>query len=419
MKLSKRFNAIITQQMQKHFLTTLAGLLMLSVGAQAQGLLSIGQNGGVDDFESRLPFTTTLGVDFGWDSNVRNQPDGPLKRDSAYTRAGANIAYANGSRVTNLTLTAAVSALYYFDKPFKDMEDVEWSGRIGFNLFHKVNRRLTLGNNFYIAYEIEPDNAIGASASRRLDHYLYGYNSTWASYAWTRRFSTVTRYTFVGIDYDDDGIGSRSEDRITQTLSQELRYVLTKLTTLTGEYRFASTQYDNIGNDYYSHFALIGADHAFSRDTRGTLKVGAQYRDYDVGDRGGWKPYAEGSLRHSINDRSSLVWFNRLGYNDSELYVGGGADSHYSFQSSLSSQYQFTERLRGNAGVTYSYSKYDNTVLLGDVNENAVSLSLGLGYRIFSNTDLNVGYSFNFNGSDSPFREYDRHRVSAGMSVTF
>ena len=406
--------------MTKKLLLTLGASAVLSAGAGAQGLLSIGQTGGVDDFESRLPFTTTLGVDFGWDSNIRNQPDGPTKRDAAYTRAGANIAYANGSRVTNFSITAAVSALYWFDKPFKDMEDVEWSARTGFNLFHKVNRRLTLGNNFYIAYEIEPDNAIGASASRRLQHYLYGYNSAWASYAWTRRFSTVTRYTFVGIDYDDDALGARGEDRITHTLSQELRYVLTKLTTLTGEYRFAATDYDKAGNDYYSHYALIGADHSFSRDLRGTLKVGAQYLDYDIDNgRGGWKPYGEASLRRNVTDRSTLVWFNRLGYNDSELYVGGGADSHYSFQSSLSAQHQFTERLRGNAGLTYAYSKYDNTVLLGDVNENAVSLSLGLGYRIFSNTDLNVGYSFNFNDSDSPFREYDRHRVSAGMSVTF
>ena len=66
--------------MTKKLLLTLGASAVLSAGAGAQGLLSIGQTGGVDDFESRLPFTTTLGVDFGWDSNIRNQPDGPTKR---------------------------------------------------------------------------------------------------------------------------------------------------------------------------------------------------------------------------------------------------------------------------------------------------------------------------------------------------
>ena len=47
------------------------------------------------------------------------------------------------------------------------------------------------------------------------------------------------------------------------------------------------------------------------------------------------------------------------------------------------------------------------------------SLSLGVGYRIWSNWDLTAGYHFTYHDSGNELREYDRHRVSAGLSVTF
>ena len=398
--------------MKKQFLTTLAASLAITVGAQAQGLLSIGQTGGVDDFESRLPFTTTIGVDFGWDSNIHNLPD-DIEQDSAYVRGGINTAWANGSRTTNMSLNAGFSTIYYFDQPFEESDDTYYSARLGFNIHHRVNRRLTIGNNFYLSYEIEPDNAIGASASRRLDQYLYGYNSTWLSYAWTRRFSTVTRYTLTGIDYEDYG----AEDRVTHTFSQELRYVLNRLTTLVGEYRYANTDYDSSNFDYDSHYALAGVDYVFSDDLRGTLRGGAEHRNFDAGDDD-WKPYLETSLRYAATKRTNLVWFNRIGYSDSELTIGGPGTNNFSYQSSLSAQHQFTERLRGHAGITYVYDDYSDGAF-GDLSEDSVSLSLGVGYRIFSNIDLNAGYQFTWHDSDDPAREYDRHILSAGMSVTF
>ena len=288
--------------MKKKFTLFALASLGFVTASSGQGLLSIGSFGGEDDFESRLPFTTTIGVDVGWDSNPTNAPDG-AESDSAYIRGGINSAYANGSRTTNFSINAGISSIYYFDKPIGQDEDVFYTARVGMNLHHRVNRRLTIGDNFYLSYEIEPDNAIGTSASRRLDQYLYGYNSLWASYAWTRRFSTVGRYTISAIDYDDFD----SEDRFTHTISGELRYVLNRLTTLVGEYRYAITDYDVADRDYDSHYFLVGADHRLSPDLRATWRAGAEYRKYDV-DRGdNWRPYFETSLRYALADRTSLV----------------------------------------------------------------------------------------------------------------
>ena len=402
--------------MKKHLSLTVGAVLGLLSGAGAQGLLNIGHNSN-EDFDSRLPFTTTIGLGVGWDSNPNNRPDG-TEEDSAFLRGGVNVAYADGSRKTAYSLSAGFATIYYFDQVElgdEDAEDTFYSAKVGFNVTHRANRRLTLGDSVYFSYEIEPDNVVGASAARRLGQYTYGYNNLWASYAWNRRFSTVTRYTVSGIDYEDDTEGF-AEDRFTHTFSQEMRYVLNRLTTLVGDARYSFTNYDRGLRDYDSIYLLAGVDHSFSSELRGTLRVGAERRDYDFGGED-WRPYAETSLRYKIAKHTNLVWVNRIGYEDSELGATS-FETRYSYRSSLTVRQQFDERLRGDAGISYVHNDFEGGSR-DDITEDLISLRLGVGYRIFSNVDLNAGYSFTFLNSDEALREYDRHRLSAGLGFTF
>ena len=54
--------------MKKSALLILISLIGCILSASGQGLLSIGQSGSFDDFDSRLPFTTTISGDLGFDS---------------------------------------------------------------------------------------------------------------------------------------------------------------------------------------------------------------------------------------------------------------------------------------------------------------------------------------------------------------
>lgn len=399
--------------MKKQLTLSLGAAALLLSGANAQGLLSIGQYGN-DDFDSKLPFTTTIGVTGGWDSNPGNAPDG-AEQDSAYIRGGISAAYGNGSRRTNVNFTGGFSTIYYFDQVEGQDEDTFYSAQAGVNVFHRASRRLTLGNNTYFTYEIEPDNAIGASAARRLGQYIYGYNSAWASYTWNRRFSTVSRYTISGIDYEDDTEGF-AEDRLTHTFSQEMRYVLNRLTTLVGDVRYSFTDYDTGFRDYDSIYLLAGVDHTFSSDLRGSVRVGAENRDYDNGGDD-WRPYVESSLRYKLAERSSLVWVNRIGYEDSEL--GSSVfDTRYSYRSALTYRTALSDRLGASAGATYVHNEFEGGAR-SDVSENLISLRVGLSYKLFTNIGLNAGYNFSLLESDNVLREYDRHRVTAGLTWTF
>lgn len=391
---------------------TLATTLGLGVGANAQGLLSIGSD---DDFYSALPFTTSIGVTAGWDSNLNSSSSN--EQSSAFVQSGIEMAYGSPSRTTPVKFGLGVSGLYYLDDVEGQSEDVLYNVRFTLNASHSFSRRLVLGNNFYLSYESQPDFAIGAAEQQGTqDQYLYGYNSLWLSYELSRRLSAISRYTVSGIAYDDD-VNALTEDRFTQTFSEELRYMVDRRNTLVGEYRFTYTDYDSAPRDYDQHTFLLGLDHSFSRTLAGSLRAGAEIRDWDsdaFDDSSG--PYGEASLRSQVSENTEIVWLNRVGLEDAELT---GFSERYSYRSVLNASHAISSRLRIHGGVSYVHNDFDGGDDTSDVQENLISASIGLGYRIFSNVDLTTDYSYTNVSSDDDFREYDRSRVSLGLSATF
>lgn len=391
---------------KKLCILTAASALSLASSVQAQGLLSIGRH---DEFETKIPFTWAIGLGGGWDSNV-NQTSSDEK-DSFYASGSIEAQYNTGDRRTAFSVGASYSPRYYFDAP-EGTDEFQNSANLNFSLQHKINPRLTLNDNLYFAYEFEPNFEIGTSAARRADPYLYGSNSISLSYAWTRRFSTVTSYTFAGIDYQDDA-SAETQNYYQHLISEELRYAFTKTTTGALTYRFATATYNNNYGDYDSNYILAGLDHSFSRKSYGSFRVGAEFRDRDNGGES-TSPYFEGSYSYTVAKHTALRWYGRFGYDDSDVQ---GSDERTSFRTGLSAQQQFTARLAGNLGVNYVHDEFDFSD--SSYNNDIVALSVGLDYQFYRNLILNAGYSFTTCSSGNEFSEYDRHTVSVGVTARF
>ncbi|MEM7385273.1 MAG: outer membrane beta-barrel protein [Verrucomicrobiota bacterium] len=325
------------------------------------------------------------------------------------------VQYQGGSNTTRYTLGASASAIYYTDEIGDDNDDFFWNARLNAGIIHRATRQTTISNRAYLAYEIEPDNSIGASVSRRADQYIYGYNSLSLSHAWSRRFSTVTSLTISGISYD--GGAFDGENRISVTLGNQFRYQYNRLTTLVGEHRHTWTDYEESDLGYTGHHFLVGADHLFSEISRGTIRVGAEVRDLD---RGGdtSNPYLEASYIRDMSENFQLRWVGRYGLEDSEL---GSYETRHSFRTALTGNYQFDERTIGTASLTYVHSEFEDSTVAGidDMDEDAFSLYLGLSYLLYDNVRLNGGYSFTTLSSEIPVRDYDRHRLHLGVTASF
>ena len=396
-------------KMKKIAIATLAVGLSASA-AKGQGLLSIGAN---KDYEEKIPFTATLASSLGWDSNMNTSSYD--EQESGYWQNGVSLLYSTGDRRNHLNVGAHYSNIWYFD-PAPDTDDVYNNARFTLDYVTNVNPRLVIADSLYLAYEIEPDFLVGASTNRRTGEYLYGYNNLSASYAWTRRFSTVTGYTFSGIKYDDSA--DEMNNSITNLISQQFRYSISPTTKATIDYRFSSVQYDdNPDADYMANYVLAGVDHVFSPRLTSSLRVGAEFQDYDGPIGSQTNPYLEGAINYRAGKSTILRWYSYLGSDDSDLQ---GFLSGNSFKTGLSVQHQITERLTGNLSLNYIYQTFEDSPYdLPDQDDSTFAGSVGLDYRLWRNIGVNASYWYTNTDSDNIYREYERNRVSIGLTATF
>ena len=386
-------------------LISAASLAALSASAPAQGLLSLGQR---DEFEKKLPFSVTVGVGTGWDSNVNLSQDD--EQESAYISAKIIAEYSTGDRRTSYSVGLTYTPQYYLDAP-EGIDEYQNSASINFAFRHRATPRLTISDNLYFAYEYEPNYQIGTSVARRTQPYIYGYNNLNVAYAWTKRFSTVSGYTISGINYEDDS--ESGEDFISHLFSQDFRYAFTRQTTGVLTYRYGITEYDNGFGDYTSQYFLAGVDHSFSRRTVGSFRAGAEVRDRDNGGSS-TNPYAEASFSHSIAKQTYIRAYGRYGFEDADI---GNTTERTSLRTGVSVQQRFTNRLAGNLGANYIFDQFEGGTT--DFDDNIIEVSLGLDYSVYKNLVLNTGYSFTTTSSDESNREYDRHILSLGMTAKF
>jgi hypothetical protein len=383
-------------------------LSVVASSASAQGLLSLGQR---NDFDSRLPFAVTVGMNVGYDSN--STASATDESGSSYISGHVGLEYnTGGKRRTAYTYNASYSPTMYLSGA-EGRDDLFHNVRAGFSVLHKVNPRLSISDSAYIAYEIEPNYGIGATVARRTQQYLYGYNSLAVSYAWNRRLSTVSSYTISGTKYDDDAFSG--EDAITNLFSQEVRYALNKTTTLAGTYRYAISNYDNGFGDYTSQYFLAGVDHKFSPRMVASVRAGAEVRDRDSTGSSS-SPYAEGNLTYSVAKQTQLGWYHRLGFEDSDV---GSFGDRYSYRTGLTLNQRLSPRMAANVGTHYIHDNFENSEVSDDFSEDIFTISLGLDYNVFRNVNLNTGYSYTTVASGESLREYDRHMLSVGVSARF
>lgn len=390
---------------RKICLISAASLAVLSASAPAQGLLSLGQR---DEFEKKLPFSVTVGVGAGWDSNVNLSSSD--EQDSAYISAKIIAEYSTGDRRTSYSVGLTYTPMYYLDAP-EGVDEFQNSASINFAMRHRATPRLTISDNLYFAYEYEPNYQIGTSVARRTQPYIYGYNNLNVAYAWTKRFSTVTGYTISGISYDDDS--EAGEDYFSHLFSQDFRYAFTRQTTGVLTYRYGISEYDNGFGDYTSQYFLAGVDHSFSRRTVGSFRAGAEIRDRDNGGSS-TNPYAEASFSHSIAKQTYVRWYGRYGFEDADI---GNTTERTSLRTGVSVQQRFTNRLAGNLGANYIFDQFEGGGT--DFDDNIIEVSVGLDYSVYKNLVLNTGYSFTTTSSDEANREYDRHILSLGLTAKF
>ncbi len=391
----------------------LAGSLLLlgSTSASAQGLLAVQR---AADFTRAEPVTWSIGVNGGYDSLKYGESNEFFPDiESFFIQGGVGATYTKVDRRTPWSFDIDGGIINYLDDAPRN-DDTFYSARAAFNIAHEISERLKISNNAFGTYEVEPNTAMGASTTLWNGQYFYGYENFNLSYAWSRRITTTTSYTIDSIRYQDDFV-SQSEDRLSQLVAQQVSYALTPRTSLTAEYRYRMVNFLNRSDvDYRSHYILAGIDHAWSQRLSASVRGGVEMFSSDRTDS--TAPYGEFALNYAADRTTSIRWFSALGFDGTEIQ---NFDSRYSFRTGINATHQVDRRLTLNGGLSYVYSDFDGGDISPSITENSILASAGLSYLLWSNISMNAQYSYTILDSEDPTRDFDRNRVSLGMSASF
>jgi len=392
--------------------TSGTGPTSVSNAPSAAGALQ-GGPGSVGVF-TPTPVKIYASISGGYDDNLSTIPGN--KQSSAFTSGNVILDYTFGDPRLQLVVNAGGGGTYYYSHLSTQDYDIDLKGALA--LTYKASPRLTLGGSILVSYLTEPSFQYAGGINSRNGNYLYTTDKAFLEYAWSRRFSTKTSYTFEAFNYDKNSVGTFS-DRISDVFGNEFRLQMVPTTGLILEYRYGIVSYQNSFLNSETHYALGGFDHTFNPRLMATFRGGAEFRSYDNdGDRTG--PYFEGNLTYALGRRTSLSWVNRYGIEEPDI---PNSQSRTTFRTGLQTKFNATSRIEAALELYYVRDDYHafttGPVTNGAFTEDTYDAGFTVKYAINSMFAVQLGYHYTDVTSGSASREYSRNRVSGGVNLTF
>lgn len=389
--------------------------------ASAQGLYNVGS-----EAQESIPLKWVVGMNAGYDDNVT--PGGGDKNGSASLNPYVGLSLVNITPQTTWDVYARLGLIYYFDAPTGgNSNDINSSSRIGLNVTHRVSERLRLTSRNFISYELEPDYSYGYASSRQLGEYFYWQTDNSVGYRWTDRFATYTGISLTGADYDQ-----LNNDRVTWQAYNQFRYQLGPQTVLTGDYRYEQTFGYNNASNSRNQYLLAGVEQRFSPNTIGIFRAGAQLRNVDDG-QDTTSPYVEAALNSQVTQQLSVKAFTRYGIESYDTVRNVGSSGEVEFDSKktlrlgVSTEYAFSPTFSMFGGVDYVPTSFEEGrqipsvagSTVEDQKEDIINAYIGASMKFNDMLTGTVSYNYTHSSSDFSGNDYNRNRISLGVSAEF
>lgn len=396
---------------------TLIGLFSVCT-ASAQGLYFMGT-----DSDEPMPLKWLVGASLIYDDNVN--PGFGAEEDSFAINPYVGASLVHITPQTTWDVFGRLGTIYYIDAP-DGIDDFNSQSRAALNLTHRFSERLRYSSQNFISYEMEPDYSFGTASTRSNGEYLFWSTDNSIGYRWTERLATYTGIRLTGTDYDSD---VPNNDRFTWELYNQFRYQLSPQTVLTNDYRYSETSGNGLASDSTNQYLLLGAEHRFSPNTIGILRTGAQFRDVDSG-TSETSPYLEAALNWQATQALSIRSFTRYGIEDYDTVQNiAGFNAEYSDRRTLrfgvTGEYVINPSVSFFGGLDYLPTQYrdgryvPNGPSAPDLDEDIINAHIGISYRFNDFMSATASYNYTDSSSDFVGRDYDRNRISIGVSAEF
>lgn len=395
---------------------------------------------GLTALEKQKPWSVSASVRGFYDDNYTTSPS-PLKQHSFGFEVSPSASLNIPLDQTFFGASYIYSMKYYEDRADKNQASADHSHQFNAKLEHAFSERykMSASDSFVVAQEPEVLNAAGTVI---VPLRLNGNNiRNTAAADFTAQMTELMGVQFAYqnsyYNYDASGAGSYSAalDRMEHLASANLRYQWQRKTIFIAGYQFGLVNYssddslfltgpfvDPTIRDNRSHYLYVGADHSFSQQLNGSVRVGGRYTDYYEADGNSLSPYADGNLTYTYAPGSYLQGGVR--HDRSQTDVLGTFDQEATTVY-LAITHRITSLLTGNLLGQYQHASF-NSKALGPIpgqsgSDNYFVASVNLAYRIdrAGHWIAEAGYNFDKLNSDISFRGYTRNRAYIGIRATY
>ncbi|MCX6904234.1 MAG: outer membrane beta-barrel protein [Verrucomicrobia bacterium] len=250
-------------------------------------------------------------------------------------------------------------------------------------------------------------------------------------------FSAAYKNTYV--NYYDAGVNSyaASLDRVEHSIPIDLRWQVSPSVVALVGYMYGRVDYTGNGTllggspsssrDLQSHAVYLGTDVDFTKEVRGSLRVGGQYAVYqDFGSLNQWTPYVDASvtLKYFPSWPVQVGFKHQLASTDVTSRQLGGTTPTLNVEASsvyLQASHQFTAKVSANLLVQYQWSSFYSGGYDG-LNEDLLMLNAYGAYKLDQFWSLEGGYIFDWRTSPGDLgvsRTFHRNMVYFGVHAQF
>lgn len=324
---------------------------------------------------------------------------------------------------------------YYTDRAG---DDIDQNHEFDFRLNHRFTERYTLNVADSFVYSNEPeliDQGGVVTTFNRSDSTGVRNRVPIDFHArLSRIFGVAIGYENSFYDYKQDGLGSLSAllDRMEHVSHIDAEYYFTDTTVGFVGYQYGFydyTSHDEVlpgvpgtERSRVAHVVYVGASHRFSQKLSGIVRGGVEYTDYEqAGADTDLSPYFDLSGNYVYLPGSSLRVGVKVTHAATDL---AGADPADVTRDQLAAAFyaqvthKITSKVTGFWFGQYQFSEFNGGTLDGE-NEGFLNTGVQLAYQINPNFSASAAYSFDWLTSDVPFRDFNRNRVWAGVTVTY
>jgi len=404
--------------------------------------------------QSAKPWTVSATVRGFYDDNITTSPDKVVQTAYSPTTGlpvGTTTAKKEGSWGMQVSPTVSLNLpleqtfinlgytynLMYYEN--RDPKNIDQSSLFTGGVSHQFSPRhiLNVDDTFILSSEpsVVDQNQIVTTPLRTDSNVKHNIGTIEDTFNITPRVALNPGYANNWYDYEQEGQGSRSAllNRIEQLIHIDVRYSVTP--TLIGLVGYAYGIFSYTGDqvitpglmsddrDSTSQYGYAGVDYDISAVLRTSVRLGAQYTDYDNANENQVNPFADVSLTYIYMQASSVQVGLRHTLNATDVSAVDPVTGLPTLAQETTALYakvsqQITADLTGSVIAQWQNSTFQQGFYDGQ-SESLWLAGINFEYVFNQHWSADLGYDYDKLNSDIPNREYSRNRVYLGVRVTY